>query len=191
MTEGGDRREAIEAARDAVEAHEGRKDRWAVHLARTLADVKDLADRLDQRLEEWPDPPSSTSRLRDGVRAEVGRLETRLDDVLADVAPNLVHLLGANLAGMLLSEAGGLPELAQMPTSRVQVLGAKRAVLRAKQGAPSPKHGVLFLDPRVGGADPDDRGDAAERLASQASLAARADAFTGRDLTDELVPADR
>lgn len=224
------REEAVEAARSAVAAHAGRRDVQAVHLHRTLQDLRELTDRLDQRLEEWgggpspggsegppgeegaraeppgpapgpkaegergpedprhggstgpPGPPERTRDLLEGVRAEVAHLEERLEATLQEAAPNLLRLLGPNLAGALLSEAGTLDDLARMAATKVQVLGAKRAVLRAKAGGKPPKHGVLFLHPEVAEAEPADRGKAAKDLAARAVLAARADAFTGRDL---------
>lgn len=180
------RREAIEAAREGVEAHDRREDVRAVRLHRILEDLRELSESLDQRLAEWDEPPGSTSQLADRVASEIGALESELADRLASAAPNLASLLGPNLAAAMLAEAGGLDELARMPVSRVQVLGARQAVLRAKQGADPPKHGVLFLHPVVGGAPPDRRGDQAKALARLVVTASRADAFTGRDARDEL-----
>lgn len=180
------RREALDAAREAVEAHGARPDVQAVHTYRVLDDLKAVSDRLDQRIDEWPDPPEGVADLLERIRGEVGGLAARLERLLEEAAPNLVDLLGPNLAGAMVSEAGGLDALAKMPVSRVQVLGAKRAVLRAKEGEAPPKHGLLFLHPAVGSADRDVRGDRARRLARLTVLAARADAFTGRDLRSDL-----
>lgn len=180
------RDEALEAARDAVEAHEARPDVRAVRRIRLIDDLQETADRLDQHLREWPDPPGPTRKLRGRIRSEIDRLETALEEELSGAAPNLCHVLGANLAARLIAEAGTLEDLARLASSTVQVLGAKQAVLRAKQGADPPKHGVLFLHPEVASAPPEERGGKAKALAGLVSLAARADAWTGRDLADEL-----
>lgn len=181
-----DRNDALEAARRGVEAHQARADREAIRTIRLVEDLKDAADDLDQRLEEWPDPPASSGKLRDRIRSEIGKLEARLDDLVQEIAPNLHHLLGPNLAALLMAEAGGLADLARRASTTVQVLGARRAVLRARKGAKPPKHGVIFLHPKVAEAPRDRRGDNAKQLARLVVLAARADALTGRDVRDEI-----
>lgn len=180
------RADAMGQARRAVEDHAARLDVQAVRTSRLLDDLKDAADALDQRLDEWPDPPGPTEELRATLRSEIARLEGRLEDLLGEASPNLLALLGPNLAGRMLAEAGDLEALARLAVTQVQVLGAKRAVLRAKRGAKPPKHGLLFLHPVVGGAPRGERGRRAKDLAALVTLAARADAYTGRDLRDEL-----
>lgn len=185
----GRRREAIEAAREAIEDRERRDDVQAIRIFRLLEDLRDLAEAIEGRIDGWPHAPGSTEALGDRLRSEIDDLEGRLEERVRSAAPNLASLLGPNLAAAMLAEAGDLDELARMPTSRVQVLGAKEAVLRAKEGADPPKHGVLFLHPVVGGAPPDRRGDQAKALARLVVTAARADAFTGRDAREELAEA--
>lgn len=179
-----DRDEAIEAARAAIEAHDRRADVRAIRLHRVLSDLKMLEDRLDQHLSEWPDAPDRLGDLLEQVRGESRTLEAELDELIEAAAPNLRALVGPNLAASLIAEAGGVDDLARMPTSRIQVLGAKKAVIRHLEGAPPPKHGVLYLHPKVGGAD--DPGQAAKDLAALVALAARADAFSDRDIAEHL-----
>ncbi|HHI00235.1 MAG TPA: C/D box methylation guide ribonucleoprotein complex aNOP56 subunit, partial [Thermococcus litoralis] len=76
------------------------------------------------------------------LRSEI---EDYIDRAMDDVAPNLKALIGAKLAARLISLAGGLKELAMMPASTIQVLGAEKALFRhLRSGAKPPKHGVIY-----------------------------------------------
>jgi nucleolar protein 56 len=106
------------------------------------------------------------------------------------VAPNLSMLAGPVLAARLLALAGGLEDLAKMPSGTVQVLGAEDALFAHLRGhAPSPKHGVIYTHEYVHGTHPDERGSAARALAGKLSIAARVDHYSGDrrpELQEEL-----
>lgn len=90
--------------------------------------------------------------------------------------PNLVALLGPDLASRLVAQAGGLDRLARLPASTVQVLGAETAFFEHLRGrAPPPRHGLLFLHPAIQGASRRERGRLARSLAGKAAIAARLD----------------
>jgi hypothetical protein len=90
--------------------------------------------------------------------------------------PNLVALLGPELASRLVAQAGGLDRLARLPASTVQVLGAETAFFEHLRGrAPPPRHGLLFLHPAIQGASRRERGKLARSLAGKAAIAARLD----------------
>ena len=127
---------------------------------------------------------ATTVRL---LAAQRDALLSALEKSSKERAPNLVSLLGPSIAAHLISLAGGLEELARLPSSTIQVLGAEKAFFRhLKEGVPPPKHGVLFQHPLVHRAPPWQRGSLARAIAGKVSLAARADAFTKRDLSNEL-----
>lgn len=111
----------------------------------------------------------------EGQRAR-DALEAAVAQTLPDRAPNLAHLLGPDLAARLISQAGGLERLARLPASTVQVLGAERAFFEHLRGhAPPPRHGLLFLHPRIQSAPRTQRGKLARALAGKAAIAARMD----------------
>ena len=111
----------------------------------------------------------STRTTRDALEAAVARALPRR-------APNLDHLLGAELAARLISQAGGLERLARLPSSTVQVLGAEKAFFAHLRGrGSSPRHGLLFLHPTIQSAPRAQRGRLARALAGNVSIAARLD----------------
>jgi nucleolar protein 56 len=114
-------------------------------------------------------------------------LEDHISSVAEEVVPNISKVAGPVLAAKLVEKAGGLRKLAMMPSSTVQLLGAEKAMFRAKKtGSRPPKHGIIFQHPYVHSKARTLRGRAARVLASKLSIAARADAFTGADIGAKL-----
>lgn len=119
-------------------------------------------------------------RLRDD-------LTNYLSSVMREVAPNVTTLVGPTLGARLLSLAGSLEELAKLPASTIQVLGAEKALFRAlRTGGKPPKHGVIFQFPEIHRAPRWQRGKIARALATKLAIAARVDFYTGRYIGDRL-----
>ncbi|MCS7128937.1 MAG: C/D box methylation guide ribonucleoprotein complex aNOP56 subunit [Sulfolobales archaeon] len=122
---------------------------------------------------------------------ELYKLRSELTDyisaVMKEVAPNITALVGPLLGARLLSLAGGLDELAKLPASTIQVLGAEKALFRAlRTGGKPPKHGVIFQFPEIHKAPRWQRGKMARALAAKLAIAAKIDRFTGRDVGEKL-----
>lgn len=114
-------------------------------------------------------------------------LEKYIDSLMEEVAPNLRALAGPSLGARLIALAGGLENLAKLPASTVQVLGAEKALFRSlRTGAKPPKHGVIFQHALIYRAKRWLRGKIARALAGKLSIAARTDAFTGNYIGDKL-----
>jgi nucleolar protein 56 len=132
-------------------------------------------------------------RIRDFVNVILNLYELRdklseyLSQVMKEVAPNITELVGPTLGARLLSLAGSLEDLAKMPASTIQVLGAEKALFRAlRTGGRPPKHGVLFQYPEIHTAPKWQRGKIARAVATKLAIAAKADYFTGRFIADKL-----
>lgn len=114
-------------------------------------------------------------------------LEGHISSTAQEVAPNLSEVAGPVLAAKLIERGGGLRKLAMKPSGAIQILGAEKALFRAKKTrARPPKHGLIFQHPFVHSKKRKLRGRSARVLASKLALAARADAFTGNYLGAEL-----
>ncbi len=114
-------------------------------------------------------------------------LESYLTDLMEDMAPNIAKLAGPLIGARLIKLAGGLLELAKLPSSTIQVLGAEKALFLAlrKKGKP-PKHGVIFQHTLIHTAPKWLRGKIARVFAGKLSIAARVDAYSGHYIGDEL-----
>eukprot|EP01056_Protomagalhaensia_sp_Gyna25_P003678 Protomagalhaensia_sp_Gyna_25__3677@NODE_32_length_7245_cov_75_898973_g22_i0_p3_GENE_NODE_32_length_7245_cov_75_898973_g22_i0NODE_32_length_7245_cov_75_898973_g22_i0_p3_ORF_typecomplete_len339_score74_12Nop/PF01798_18/2_4e81LXG/PF04740_12/6_3e02LXG/PF04740_12/0_72_NODE_32_length_7245_cov_75_898973_g22_i048175833 len=107
-----------------------------------------------------------------------------LGDKMLHVAPNLKNLTGEALGARLITQAGGLTNLAKAPSSTIQVLGAEKALFRAlKSRGPTPKYGILFQSSFIGRATPKHKGRISRFLANKIAIAARCDAFSGEGNT--------
>ncbi len=119
--------------------------------------------------------------------ARRAELETYIERTVHGLAPNVSALAGPMIAARLVSQAGSVEDLARCPAGTIQLLGAERALFRhLKTGSRSPKHGVLFQHPLVHRAPPWQRGAIARAFAGKIAMAARADAFTHRDIAPQL-----
>jgi nucleolar protein 56 len=117
-------------------------------------------------------------------------LQSYADTTVEEVAPNVQALVGSLLAARLIALAGGLTNLAKMPASTIQVLGAEKALFRAlKTGTRPPKHGIIFQDTLIHDAKKWQRGKVSRALAGKLAIAARTDAFSSRYIGDSLKAA--
>lgn len=118
------------------------------------------------------------------------KIERYLEDMMEEEAPNVSALTGPILGARLIALAGGLENLAKMPSSTIQVLGAEKALFRSlTTGARPPKHGVLFQHALVHGAKRSLRGKISRALAGKIAIAARTDVFSGGYVGDQLKKA--
>jgi nucleolar protein 56 len=113
--------------------------------------------------------------------------EAYVGEVMKDVAPNMTAVVGAALSARLISIAGSLQNLAKMPASTLQVLGAEKALFRSlKTGARPPKHGVIFQHTAIHQAPRWQRGKIARALSGKLTIASRVDAFSGEFVGEKL-----
>ena len=197
----------VGAAREEIRERERADDQQLIHAIRGLDDCRRMHNELTERLAEWagttdPDaavdaayvgeladrePAGPTERrlvsLAErvvGLEREADALEQYVETTARAVAPNLTALAGPVLAARLIALAGGLNELARLPSGTVQVLGAEDALFAHLQGtAPSPKHGVIYTHEYVRGTRAEDRGSAARAVAGKLTIAARVDHYRG------------
>lgn len=114
-------------------------------------------------------------------------LSDYIDRTVGEVAPNMKCIVGGTIAARLISIAGGLEKLAQSPASRVQVLGAEKALFRfLRSRTRPPKHGVIFGYPELRSAPRWQRGKIARALAGKLAIAARIDYFGGEFIGEQL-----
>jgi nucleolar protein 56 len=114
-------------------------------------------------------------------------LEEHVQTEMKKIAPNLSVILGPAVGARILAHAGSLKNLAVMPASTIQVLGAEKALFRSiKTGAAPPKHGLLFQHALVHAAPRWQRGKIARAVAGKAAIASRVD-FHGGGLNQMLL----
>ena len=92
------------------------------------------------------------------------------------IAPNLVELLGSNVAAKLIGLAGGLKELNKIPACNVLVMGAQKKASLGFSSITLGKHqGVIYETDLVANSDIDIKRKVARLLSNKAVLACRCD----------------
>lgn len=104
-----------------------------------------------------------------------------LEDLMEGVAPNITHIIGPKLGAGLISLAGSLEKLSKMPSSKIQLLGAEKALFRHLHGGGKPpKYGIIFTHRYIQNTPDGKRGKVARAIASKLMMAARTDYYTNQ-----------
>jgi len=163
---------------DLVAVH-GRRERMPIAPMQSVG--AELADREEDELKAF-------AGLAKHVVAQRRSVEAYVERSIRELAPNVSELTGPLIAARLVTLAGGVEDLARAPAGTVQLLGAERALFRhLRTGSRPPKHGVLFMHPLVHRAPTWQRGAIARALAGRVAIAARADAYTKRRISPDLL----
>ncbi|HVN66074.1 MAG TPA: RNA-processing protein [Methanomicrobiales archaeon] len=214
------RKICIRVARDRVAAGFRGKDTELIQMVMLLEGMDQAINQIGERaadwyrilhpVETWKYRTPDSRRLLAGIGKDAdGPLKEALDGILAlrgvrtrlareiavrsaEVLPNCSALVGGLVAARLVALAGGLPRLARLPASSIQVLGAKGALFsHLTRGTPPPKHGIIFQHKRVHNAPGDARGRVARALAGRLAIAARIDEYRGAPDPGFLEESDR
>lgn len=169
-----------------------------LQVVEALDDLAQSLNLLDERLYEWSrlhreekvhgkdlaealsgdEIMGELARAVLGLRSSRAALENQVSTAARMLAPNLAQLGGPILAARLISRAGGLKRLAEMPSSSIQIMGAEKALFKHLKGhAPSPKHGLIYRHPAVSATSKRLRGRVARALAGKLAIASRLDHF--------------
>lgn len=186
-----------------------------MQLIDAIDDIDEAVNLLSERLLEWRPPelesialsatngPPSEPQMRDPLAQEFALSVERLHEVRRDIAdsivremhalaPNISSVAGELLGARLIAGAGGLEPLARMPSSRIQVMGASKALFRhLKYKAKPPKHGLIFQHPLVRGNPARVRGKIARLLAAKIAIAARLDFYSKEIYPDLMLQLER
>jgi nucleolar protein 56 len=175
---------SIILAEKKVEKKLKSEDLQVIQMINALDDLIQTSNLLSERMDCWSVIPTPEKKIKPfenllfAVNDEIKRLEMQIECDVRRVAPNISEIAGSLISARLMSLAGGMERLACMPASTVQLLGA--------EGGKPPKHGVIFQHPLINRAPRRNRGKIARILAAKIAIAAKADVFTKRNISDDL-----
>ena len=131
----------------------------------------------------------STNALN--LRDERKQIQEFITNGMEKIAPNFSNVAGPIMAGRLMAAASGLKQLAMMPASTIQLLGAEKALFRHLKNKKSkgPKYGILYGHPLVKMVPGKHKGKVARSLAAKLVLAVRTDYFGTKkeDISKEII----
>jgi nucleolar protein 56 len=172
----------------------------ALQMIEALDDIDKSINLLEERLYEWSllhrddiarskdlplslagqEPIGELATAVMDLRRSRQRIEEGLSSSISTIAPNLSELAGPLLAARLISKAGGLRRLSELPSSTVQIIGAEKSLFKHLKGkAPSPKHGLIYRHPAIMNAPKRLRGRLSRALSGKLAIAARIDYHSG------------
>lgn len=170
------------------------KDLQIIQMMNAFDELQQSVNVFSERINYWSELPDSNENISGFkemttyVNKEMMRLENQINSAMQEIAPNVSMVVGGVLGARLISLAGGLQNLAMMPASTVQMLGAEKALFRfKKEGGKPPKHGVIYQHSLINKSNKQVRGRIARVLALKIILAAKADVFTKRDISNDLL----
>ena len=169
------------------------EDLQIIQMVNTLDDFIHISNLLSERFDSWSMIPTPEEKIRPlkntltNIKEQMKFLEKEIDKDMYKIAPNITILTGSLIGARLISYSSGIENLAKLPSSTIQILGAEKALFRyKKEGGKPPKHGVIFQHVYINKASKKDRGKIARAFAAKISIAAKADAFTKRNIADDL-----
>jgi nucleolar protein 56 len=181
-------------AKQSVDEKLASEDLQVIQMVNALDELIQASNLLSERLDCWsviPTPEKKIQPFRNAfnvVNAEIKTIEKQIEVDMEKIAPNTSKIAGPLIGARLLSYAGGLEKFAMLPASTIQILGAEKALFRfKKEGGKPPKYGVIFQNPLINKAPYKARGKIARVMATKIAIAAKADAFTKRDISKDLI----
>lgn len=113
------------------------------------------------------------------------------------IAPNLIHIVGSNIAAKLMGLAGGLTNLSKMPACNVEVLGSKKKHLYGFSSKNALNNtGIIYHCELVQSQPADLRRKATRLVSNKTTICARVDAShaahdgeIGKDFRDKIEKA--
>jgi RNA processing factor Prp31 len=169
------------------------EDLQVIQMVNAFDDLIQISNLLSERLDCWgiiPTPSEKIKPIKDVcsvVSIEMKKLEKQIDSDMLQIAPNTSKIVGPLIGARLIALSGSIDRFATLPASTIQLLGAEKALFRyKKEGGKPPKHGVIFQHPLINKASRKNRGKIARILATKISIAAKADVFTKKDISDIL-----
>jgi len=173
------------------------KEVHIIKASKTIEDLESSSNLLHEALADWKKrSPAGTSaemyaQLEKNCAAlddERKKLSAFIEQEMKKELPNFTAIATPSIGAKLLAEAGSKKNLAFIPSSTMQLLGAEKALFNhIKKHALCPKHGHLFNHPLLQKLPKQKRGKAARIIAGKLSVAAKMDYFSGKDDSKALV----
>jgi nucleolar protein 56 len=180
--------------KDRVDDKLSSDDLQIIQMVNALDDLIRTSNLLSERLDSWSVLPEHKEKMQpirntfSVVNNEIKSLEKQIEIDMENIAPNITKMTGPLIGARLISLAGGINRLATMPASTIQILGAEKALFRfKKEGGKPPKYGVIFQHSYINRSSKEIRGKIARIFASKIAIAAKADVFTKRDISKDLL----
>jgi len=169
------------------------KDYQIIQMVKSLDSLIITSNLLSERLDNWQliyTPKYKIEpfkKIANDIKIEISRLENQIKIDVQKIAPNSCSIIGPIITARLIALAGNINNLAKMPASTIQILGAENAFFRyKKEGGKNPKHGIIFQNKMINQAPKKYRGKISRIISTKLSIAIKADYYTKRNISQYL-----
>lgn len=169
------------------------KDYQIIQMIKSLDSLIITSNLLSERLDNWQliyTPKYKIEpfkKIAIDIKKEISRLENQIKNDVQKIAPNSCSIIGPIITARLIALAGNINNLAKMPASTIQILGAENAFFRyKKEGGKNPKHGIIFQNKMINQAPKKYRGKISRIISTKLSIAIKADYYTKRNISEYL-----
>ncbi|EEZ93288.1 MAG: Pre-mRNA processing ribonucleoprotein, binding domain protein [Candidatus Parvarchaeum acidiphilum ARMAN-4] len=111
----------------------------------------------------------------------------RLSEIIKKNYPNLTAVLGSEITARMIYLAGSAYSLMLMPSSKIQVLGAEKAMFAARRKKATPKYGIIYNHELVISTPDKLKGKVSKVIAAYSSLAAKTDVLSKEDKSSKII----
>lgn len=187
---------SLDVADARLSADLKKPDKLVIQLVNSLDEVNENVNVLGARLDEISllkiDQKNSSIPQHFGLAVSSLRktqksLEDDLSRLMKEHFPNIATVAGPTIGARLISIAGDVGRLSKMASSKIQVLGAEKALFRhLTTGAKPPKYGVILSHPALANAPYHIHGRIARALAAKISIAVKADVYSKKFIGEQL-----
>lgn len=170
------------------------RDRF-IEVLRESCDRKSISQKMDIPLEsmgfDLEDEEIQLLSLSINELSNISDLRKvvndRLNEVIRKNYPNLNAVLGSEIAARIIYLAGSAYSLMLMPSSKIQVLGAEKAMFAARKKKATPKYGVIYNHELMLPVSDKLKGKVAKVIAAYTSLAVKTDVLSKEDKSGKIM----
>jgi len=189
------RKRLLQKTNEQIEENLSETEVHIIKSVKLLADLQEIQNLMQENAADWKvrHPTEKAQELLAQLQTNIKQIDDEkkelvlfIEEKMKTEMPSTSSVTGPLLAGKLLAEAGSKRKLAFMPSSTIQVLGAKKALFNhLKHRGKCPKHGLIFNHPFMQKLPKNKRGKAARIIAGKLSIAAKLD-FFGKPLDESI-----
>ncbi len=187
---------SLDIAEEKLSSELKKPDKIIVQVVNAINELTESANVSSERFGEWAllnlaeQNKPALSQFKTSV-SEIKTAQKNLENYLAKLMkenfPNITAVAGASIGAKLIASAGDAERLAKMASSKIQVLGAEKALFRhLTTGAKPPKYGLIVQHNLLASAPQFYRGKVARALAASVSIAVKADVYSKKFMGDKL-----
>lgn len=171
---------------EAVERIERVLNEWlGWYFPTQKVQIKDIKEKKHQN--ESFELLKKTAETLNELTKKKEEIEKDIFSRFRKICPNTNTITGELIGLKLLEKTGSLKKLAECSASKIQVLGAEKALFRhITKGSKPPKYGLLFYHPKVEQSEKEFKGKMASILADKIAIAIKIDYFKGKFIGDKL-----